>query len=68
MHDKVKYDYNCSYFQISKASRTTSRSVRIHERPKSPPEVPHSPIPPQLDSTQRRYYKAFNEKKIVNIF
>ncbi|KAB7495230.1 hypothetical protein Anas_05507, partial [Armadillidium nasatum] len=32
-----------AFSMISRASRTTSRSVRIHEHPKGSPEVPHSP-------------------------
>ncbi|XP_037802529.1 LOW QUALITY PROTEIN: piezo-type mechanosensitive ion channel component-like [Penaeus monodon] len=31
--------------RTSRTSRTTSRSVRIHPRPRSPPAVPHSPPP-----------------------
>ncbi|XP_050729555.1 piezo-type mechanosensitive ion channel component-like isoform X3 [Eriocheir sinensis] len=38
----------------SRTSRTTSRSVRIHPRPRSPPAVPHSPPPLPLSSPPRR--------------
>ncbi|MPC15682.1 Piezo-type mechanosensitive ion channel component 2 [Portunus trituberculatus] len=41
-------------FQASRTSRTTSRSVRIHPRPRSPPAVPHSPPPLPLSSPPRR--------------
>ncbi|KAK7084130.1 hypothetical protein SK128_022456 [Halocaridina rubra] len=38
----------------SRTSRTTSRSVRIHPRPRSPPAVPHSPPPlPRSPPPQR---------------
>ncbi|XP_069958549.1 piezo-type mechanosensitive ion channel component isoform X11 [Cherax quadricarinatus] len=39
---------------ISRTSRTTSRSVRIHPRPRSPPAVPHSPPPLPLSPPPHR--------------
>ncbi|XP_063601150.1 piezo-type mechanosensitive ion channel component-like [Penaeus indicus] len=40
--------------RTSRTSRTTSRSVRIHPRPRSPPAVPHSPPPlPRSPPPQR---------------
>ncbi|XP_066947530.1 piezo-type mechanosensitive ion channel component isoform X4 [Macrobrachium rosenbergii] len=38
----------------SRTSRTTSRSVRIHPRPRSPPAVPHSPPPLPLSPPPQR--------------
>nr|UEE08537.1 putative piezo-like channel protein [Astacus leptodactylus] len=38
----------------SRTSRTTSRSVRIHPRPRSPPAVPHSPPPLPLSPPPHR--------------
>lgn len=40
--------------EISRTSRTTSRSVRIHPRPRSPPAVPHSPPPLPLSPPPHR--------------